>query len=91
MQSKVEVNKVAINLWTARIIPVFLAGVVGYATYVIVALLCGKAVCESLAPLADFLLQSITSLSNTMTMRQQFLFLSSTLPYSSSWQPASSG
>ncbi|KAE9365298.1 zf-DHHC-domain-containing protein [Stipitochalara longipes BDJ] len=40
MQSKVEVNKVTINLWTARIIPIILAGIVGYATYVVVALLC---------------------------------------------------
>jgi hypothetical protein len=32
----------AVNIWTAKIIPVVLAGVVGYATYVLVALLCGK-------------------------------------------------
>jgi palmitoyltransferase len=43
MHSKVERNRIAINLWTARIIPIILAGVVGYATYVLVALLCGKA------------------------------------------------
>ncbi|TVY46018.1 Palmitoyltransferase [Lachnellula subtilissima] len=29
-----------VNLWTARFIPLVLAGVVGYATYVLVALLC---------------------------------------------------
>jgi palmitoyltransferase len=47
MPSKVEFNRVAINLWTARIIPIILAGVVGYATYVLVALLCGKAFYDS--------------------------------------------
>jgi palmitoyltransferase len=31
-----------VNIWTAKIIPIVLAGVVGYATYVLVALLCGK-------------------------------------------------
>ena len=32
----------AVNIWTARIIPIVLAGVVGYATYVLVALLYGE-------------------------------------------------
>ena len=36
--------RVSMNLWVARIIPLLLAGIVGYATYVVVALLCGKAV-----------------------------------------------
>jgi palmitoyltransferase len=56
MQSKVEVNRVAINLWTARIIPIILAGVVGYATYVVVALLCGKAFGDNAELAADFAL-----------------------------------
>jgi palmitoyltransferase len=47
MQNKVELNRIAVNLWTARIVPIILAGVVGYATYVVVALLCGKAVLDS--------------------------------------------
>jgi palmitoyltransferase len=42
MLDKAERNKVALNIWTARIIPIVLAGVVGYATYVFVALLCGR-------------------------------------------------
>lgn len=48
MQNKVELNRIAVNLWTARIVPIILAGVVGYATYVVVALLCGTAVLDSL-------------------------------------------
>lgn len=32
---------VTANIWTARIIPIILAGVVGYATYVLVVRLCG--------------------------------------------------
>ncbi|KAL9039413.1 MAG: hypothetical protein Q9180_002543 [Flavoplaca navasiana] len=35
-----SVNQKAINLWTARVIPVVLAGIVGYATWVIVVLVC---------------------------------------------------
>jgi palmitoyltransferase len=42
MEDKAERNRIAVNIWTARIIPIILAGVVGYATYVTVALLCGK-------------------------------------------------
>lgn len=42
MQTQAERNRIAINVWTARIIPVILTSVVGYATYVLVALLCGK-------------------------------------------------
>lgn len=34
-------QSVTANIWTARIIPVLLAGVVGYATYVLVVPLCG--------------------------------------------------
>jgi len=34
--------RVATNIWTARVIPIVLAGVVGYATYVLVALLSGS-------------------------------------------------
>lgn len=36
-----EANRAKYNIWTARAVPVALAGVVGYATYVLVALLCG--------------------------------------------------
>ena len=42
MQSKAEGNKVRSSLWSARIIPWVLTGVVGYATYVLVALLSGE-------------------------------------------------
>lgn len=42
MQTRAEKTRLAANLWTARIVPVVLAGAVGYATYVLVALLCGK-------------------------------------------------
>lgn len=31
-----------VNKWGGRIVPTILAGAVGYATYVFVALLCGK-------------------------------------------------
>jgi palmitoyltransferase len=56
MQTKVERNRIVVSLWTARIIPIILAGIVGYATYVLVALLCGKAASSMmrLEPLADF-------------------------------------
>ncbi|KAE8454476.1 hypothetical protein EG329_000099 [Mollisiaceae sp. DMI_Dod_QoI] len=40
MPSAAEKQKIAINIWTARFIPVVLAGVVGYATYVLVVPLC---------------------------------------------------
>jgi palmitoyltransferase len=43
MMDKAERNRIATNLWTARVVPVVLAGIVGYATYVLVALLCGTA------------------------------------------------
>ena len=39
--SEAHRKRIAVNLWTARIVPIVLAGVVGYATYVLVALLCG--------------------------------------------------
>jgi hypothetical protein len=42
MQNKVECNKISASLWTARIIPIILAGTVGYATYVLVAILSGN-------------------------------------------------
>ena len=42
MHSQTDRNRIAINLWTARVIPIVLAGIVGYATYVVVALLSGK-------------------------------------------------
>lgn len=42
MQSKRERNRIITSLWSARIIPLLLAGVVGYATYVLVVLLSGE-------------------------------------------------
>ncbi|KAM3088107.1 palmitoyltransferase pfa5 [Clarireedia jacksonii] len=39
-QDDFERNKRAANIWTARVIPWVLGAVVGYATYVLVALLC---------------------------------------------------
>lgn len=42
MLDPAERQRIALNLWTARIIPLILAGIVGYATYVLVALLAGK-------------------------------------------------
>lgn len=42
MLTPADRNRITVNLWTARVIPIVLAGVVGYATYVLVALLCGK-------------------------------------------------
>jgi len=38
--AKAQRMNVATNLWVARIIPLILAGVVGYATYVLVVILC---------------------------------------------------
>jgi hypothetical protein len=38
--AKAKVDR-AVNIWTARIIPIVLIGVVGYATYVLVVRLCG--------------------------------------------------
>ncbi|CZR62839.1 related to PFA3 Palmitoyltransferase for Vac8p, required for vacuolar integrity under stress conditions [Phialocephala subalpina] len=40
MLSPAERQRIAINIWTARVVPVVLAGVVGYATYVLVVPLC---------------------------------------------------
>lgn len=60
MQSQIELNKVAINLWTARVIPMILAGTVGYATYVLVTLLCGKSPKGGVGIVADMSMQSIT-------------------------------
>ena len=37
--SMAQINEKPINRWTARIIPLVLIGVVGYATYVVVVLL----------------------------------------------------
>ncbi len=37
-------NQKAANLWTSRIIPLILVGIVGYVTWVIIVLLCGKLV-----------------------------------------------
>lgn len=42
MLTDADRNRIAVNTWTARIIPIVLAGVVGYATYVLVVLVCGK-------------------------------------------------
>lgn len=37
-----SVNQKAINLWTARVIPVVLIGLAGYATWVVVVLVCSQ-------------------------------------------------
>jgi palmitoyltransferase len=42
MMTKADQRQIVVNVWAARIIPWVLAGVVGYATYVTVALLCGR-------------------------------------------------
>ncbi|KAG0650190.1 Palmitoyltransferase [Hyphodiscus hymeniophilus] len=42
MLTPADRNRIAVNIWTAKVIPVILAGIVGYATYVLVALCCGK-------------------------------------------------
>ncbi len=47
MKSRAERNNITVNIWTARIIPLVLAGIVGYATYVVVALLSGISSCMS--------------------------------------------
>lgn len=39
--TKAQRMNIATNIWIARIIPVILSGVVGYATYVLVVVLCG--------------------------------------------------
>jgi palmitoyltransferase len=46
MLTQADRNRIAVNLWTARITPVVLAGVVVYTTYVLVALLCGTSNCR---------------------------------------------
>lgn len=40
-------NHKAANLWTSRVIPLILVGIVGYVTWVVVVLLCGELVCRS--------------------------------------------
>ena len=60
MQSAAERNRRAINLWTARLIPIVLAGVVGYATYVLVVLLCGMCLWRCNRMRALMYVQSIT-------------------------------
>ena len=40
------IDQKAVNLWTARIIPVVLVGIVGYVTWVVVVLVCGQEPCE---------------------------------------------
>ncbi len=37
-----SVNQKAINLWTARVIPVVLVGLAGYASWVVIGLVCGQ-------------------------------------------------
>jgi palmitoyltransferase len=37
-----KINPKAVNIWSARVIPLVLMGVVGYGTYVLVARLCGE-------------------------------------------------
>lgn len=40
--SEASFNHKAANLWTSRIIPLILVGIVGYVTWVVVVLLCGE-------------------------------------------------
>ena len=40
--ARVDFDPKAANVWTARIIPLILIGIVGYATWVIVVLLSGR-------------------------------------------------
>lgn len=42
MLTAADRKNIALNLWVARIIPLVLAGIVGYATYVVVVVLSGK-------------------------------------------------
>ncbi len=37
-----EFNHKAANLWVSRIIPLVLIGIVGYVTWVVIVLLCGR-------------------------------------------------
>jgi hypothetical protein len=43
-----KIDPKIVNIWTARVIPFVLMGVVGYTTYVTVARLCGE--CFLLCP-----------------------------------------
>lgn len=40
--AKAEFNHKAANLWTSRVIPLVLIGIVGYGTWVMIVLLCGR-------------------------------------------------
>ena len=42
-----KVDPKAVNIWSARVIPLVLMGAVGYATYVLVARLCGESFLSS--------------------------------------------
>ena len=40
--ARFELDPNAANIWTARIIPVILIGLVGYVSWVVIVLLCGE-------------------------------------------------
>lgn len=63
----IERNKRVANIWTARFMPFALTGVVGYVTYVMVAILCGKGKNDmsNSIRLANILLSSKFSLGET--------------------------
>lgn len=53
MQTSKDRQRLLVNLWTARAVPVVLAGVVGYATYVLVARLSGLSSGPLIIPTTD--------------------------------------
>jgi palmitoyltransferase len=58
-----KVDPKAVNIWTSRVIPFVLMGVVGYATYVLVVRLCGTSLLCIYAHLRDIRLLSSTGTS----------------------------
>ena len=38
----VGLDQKVVNLYTARVIPIILVGIVGYVTWVVIVLVCGK-------------------------------------------------
>lgn len=69
-----ERQRIAVNLWTARLIPIVLAAAVAYATYVLVALLCGMLLIRVIRDCLLIYLQSTTLFSNTRKRTQRLRF-----------------
>lgn len=63
--AKAQRMNIAVNIWTARTIPVILAGIVGYATYVFVVVLCGLS--SSSYPVYSFTNVDLSALSSRQT------------------------